>query len=166
MLGGSACVPDAPGLMVCYQSGDVMKRHRKLGSVLKSWVMAPEPRAPKPQFPQGAAVAKGFIFWQKCFHLYRDRGSVNSFCCALITSLPASRCCSHVKNSQIPSPACLWAARTHVRSCDEERRGWSDGFASNRESGASHCSLLGRVCCAVGAVFMVLFGSQQQQTFK
>lgn len=118
----STCVPDAPGLIVHYQSGDVVKRHRELGSVVESCGMAPAPRAPKPQFPRDAAVAEGFIFWQKCFHLHRDGGSVNSFWCALITSLPAS-CRSRVKNSQISSPACLWAALTHVGSCEEKRRG-------------------------------------------
>lgn len=98
-----------------------VKRHIRLGTAMESWEMAPQPHAPKPQFPRGAVVAEGFIFWQKCFHLYRGGGSINSFWCAFITSLPASRC-SHMKNSQIPSPACLWAALTHVRSCKEKRR--------------------------------------------
>lgn len=75
----SAHVPDASGLIVCYQGGDVGERHRKLGSVVASWELAPKPRAPKTQLPRDAAVAEGFTFWQKCFHLYRDGGSVNSF---------------------------------------------------------------------------------------
>lgn len=33
----SAHVPDVSGLIVCYQWGDVEKRHRKLGSVVESW---------------------------------------------------------------------------------------------------------------------------------
>lgn len=76
--GESARVPHAPGLTVCYQRGDVGKRHRKLGSVAESWELAPEPRAPTPQFPRDAAVAEGVAFWQKCFHLYWAGGSVNS----------------------------------------------------------------------------------------
>lgn len=138
---------------------------QKMGSVVKSWETTPEPRASKPHFPQDAAVAGGFIFWQKCFCLYSDGRSVNSFLCALITCLPAS-CYSHVKNSQIPSPACLWPALTRVTSCAEPRRGQSDGFVSNRESSASHFSLLGQVLCAVGVILLVPFGSRQQQSSK
>lgn len=99
--------------------------------MLELWEMNLEPRAPELQFPRDAAVAGGFIFWQKCFRLYRHGGSVNSFWCALTTSLPAS-CRSHAKNSQIPSPAHLWAVLTNVRSCEEKSRGWSDGFVSYR----------------------------------
>lgn len=136
-----------------------------MGSVMKSWEMAPEPHASKLQFPWDAAVAEGFIFWQKCFCLYSNGESANSFWCALITCLPAP-CYSHVKNSKIPSSVCLWAALTRVRSCAEPRRGWSDGFVSNREISASHCSLLGQVWCAVGVIFMVPFGSRQWQSSK
>lgn len=64
---------------MCYQQGDVGKRHRKLESVVESWELAPEPCAPKPQFPKDVAVAEGFAFWQNFFHLYRDGGSINSF---------------------------------------------------------------------------------------
>lgn len=90
-----------------------------MGSVVESWEMAPEPRAPKPQFPWDAAVAEGFTLakmfpslegWRECFW------------CALKTSFPAS-CRGHMKNRQIPPLACLWTARTHVRSCDEKRLG-------------------------------------------
>jgi len=42
-----------------HQSGHIVKRHRKLGSVVESWEMAPKPRAPKPQFPRDAAAAEG-----------------------------------------------------------------------------------------------------------
>lgn len=53
--GEGAHAPAAPGLAVPYRRGDVVKRHRKLGSVEESWEMAPEPHAPKPQFPRDAA---------------------------------------------------------------------------------------------------------------
>lgn len=63
--------------------------------------MAPQPYAPKPQFPWGAEVAEGFVFWQNV-SIYTDIEGELMVSGVLTASLPASHL-SHVWKSQIPS---------------------------------------------------------------